>query len=658
MKRTLADTDILAPSPTDSELSAAMDAALELFDEDQVRDVICRVTESGFSSAEKIEILYGSSGDLFPCLSEAVMKCEVEKAKIYINAVLDPSNGLTSEQRVTLLMSLDMYEHSVLHNAICLSRNSEIVKLFVESVLGASDDSISFDEKISLINLRKAIPESSPHAVDVVKVYTDTVLSNPIFSTMDHAKLGKLLSSLRGFKIKNKSILTYLSSGDSNVNTNCKFKDVDGSDIACRQLAWEFLFRHKRQAAQGYQHFFVSRQLMHNCERLKNNVLDKSDILDRADRYIFTAVDRLGEGLHAVCCSLAVGEESLMLAGTDLHILAVVIMRKAEDVYVLKIYDPNETLVHHRSVFSSAEGILAVSLPDYISLENISSYCPLTENIMLCVFHNIASPRPKDKPVLVEPDRVFSYLTKGFLAEASYYGCSSSVAKGYQAIIDCPFIDTATKVERLKGLNNTYTPVLYLAMSCHNIALIQTIITAILESGNKLTDEARFTLLDSKKEKPVAPGSVSDKISGLYHAFYVGATRSMATYIQTILQKDSPIPIEEIMCLIRCADRCERPGVKAALMRGHIATVEKFIEIILLTTDDILNPDLKIQLIEPVLSYGAVVVKNACKTDALADAYTHVIDHATCFTDAQREAYALSDSQISALGVTYGKGAP
>lgn len=212
--------------------------------------------------------------------------------------------------------------------------------------------------------------------------------------------------------------MTFDASGSwTAVNNNMKFKDKHGQLIVCRHLALAWLFhdkcwfKPKQRYTTPYQSLFRSQASILQEPLLSNNAVDNNPQLGLATkgRFIFQGNSTtLGAILASLCKGLQLKQRKYFyLTNLKIHAVSIIVEYKYTNTYVVKLFDPNATLLHFRAVCHGRKGLRSLQFCDFFSLSVLNAY---KFNNTLCCIDEIDPNNRQLKP-LKHTESDFRYIS-------------------------------------------------------------------------------------------------------------------------------------------------------------------------------------------------------------------------------------------------------
>ncbi len=384
--------------------------------------------------------------------------------------------------------------------------------------------------------------------------------------------------------ISDEGCLSYASKG-LQVNYNWDFEFVQTlpkyQSIVCRHLAFAYLSLHDRKKSVHYGRAFASQRNISKSP-LSKNEYDMYNFDARADQYhhFSIASNNLGLQLHALASQMRDNQTRYFGLRSDCHAMAMVLRCKRDRKggrFVVKFYDPNNTLQHRRLVFENRDDMKRIGFAHLLTQDRIKEYFTDHRFALLAEYINPSQPseHQPENPIVFDHE-LTTQSAKSLLFNAMITGNVATLKTALAYF-------SSLRVSKLKKLK------LYQSTGCEGCLPLFVALDWGFAEAIKVYLDAIFALgLTTKQLLPVlkavgnnfAEGG-DDIMPGFYKAMLYGQLNAARVYMKMVLS--CPLSDADKVNLIRAQCGSET-GLLAAMESGHAELVRVYLNAIRLST--------------------------------------------------------------------------
>nr|MBP9742676.1 ShET2/EspL2 family type III secretion system effector toxin [Burkholderiales bacterium] len=284
--------------------------------------------------------------------------------------------------------------------------------------------------------------------------------------------------------------------GEPLINNNCKVLDKKNEKIACRQLAFWFLWNDAI-----YSDTLSNLNTYPSIDSLYYNDFDNLNCMHNFNRLSVATLDQVGTSLQKECENMQLGEEKHLIFGSESHSMSFKVHYKAQGYFTVKFYDPNKTTVHIRLVMRSPDDLQYLKITDLLPREDIKWYFAKFKAFTIATYDyaNFVPPQQQTFNFLsITPDKLIEYT--GLFYYAFKYGNENYVKDFINSVVNCATLDIKKKLELLSAKSHKGYSGLYIALANGHTNSVMEFINSILNSTT-LNPQQKIDLLASKGPK-------------------------------------------------------------------------------------------------------------------------------------------------------------
>ncbi len=410
-------------------------------------------------------------------------------------------------------------------------------------------------------------------------------------------KKEKLACEGRAVAVDNKWVKVYTSKGGSRCHNNIYYPDA----LCCRQMSKYFAEHDKRGVPGSYEQVLTSKEAIDKTD-LPLNLFDKEAHEFRGDRYIFSSIaaNGLGKCLYLACDGMTLGSKKTFLLASENHIMSVTVHYKADELYVVKFWDPNQTERHFPALCYDLRAIKTLRLGYFLKQKRIDYYWPSLKSCVLIEYFDIKNLSPYHEGGVLELVEEGGNDLKAYLYFSVLYARLDSLTEVMSMVaFASPAIYPPDKKLALLGAADgvAYKAIKQAVMENHVLTLQCYYDWVFLAPTDLLPGDVKMALLLSKDK---------DNYPMCYQLASPRKVDMLFAYVTQMLTENAEFFTRNrrMQVVIGCANGC--PAIHYMLEKGYKKAALAYAKAIVECENPLVSRSMKARMLNPMATNSGI----------------------------------------------------